>query len=249
MNDSPSKLIIIASGKGGVGKTWVSITLAHALAQKNKKTLLFDGDLGLANIDIQLGLLPDVNLGQVFSGKITLAEAVMSYGEGKAKIDIISGQSGTGALASLKPEKIEAIGQDLQVLSQDYDYSFIDMGAGVETPIMALAKASKNLVIIITADPTSLTDAYAFIKLYRMRQKDSHISIIVNMADDRTIGKKVYVTLKKACENFLKFTPELLGVIRRDSHVIDAVRHQMPLLSRYPTCKAADDIAEILKKL
>lgn len=249
MNDTSSKLIIIASGKGGVGKTWVAITLAHALAQKNKKTLLFDGDLGLANIDIQLGLLPDVNLGQVFSGQITLPEAVLSYGEGKAKIDIISGQSGTGALASLKAEKIEAIGQELQVLSQNYDYSFIDMGAGVDTPIMALAKSSKNLIIIITADPTALTDAYAFIKIYRMRQKDSNISIIVNMAEDRFIGKKTYVTLKKACENFLKFTPELLGIIRRDPHVIDAVRHQMPLLSRHPTCKAADDIAAILKKL
>ena len=249
MSNLSSKLIIIASGKGGVGKTWISVTLAHALARKKKKVLLFDGDLGLANIDIQLGLMPEFDLGQVFSEQITLPEAVMSYGEGKAQIDIISGQSGTGALASLKPEKITKIGEELNILSQKYDYSFIDMGAGVEMPIMALANAAKELFIIITSDPTSLTDAYAFIKLYRMRQKDSKISVIVNMAEDRNYGQKAFLTLKKVCENFLKFSPELLGIIRRDPHVTDSIRHQIPLLSRHPSCKAADDIEMIIKKL
>ncbi|MFC7048660.1 MinD/ParA family protein [Emcibacter nanhaiensis] len=246
------KLITIASGKGGVGKTWLSSTIAHTLARKGKHVLLFDGDLGLANIDIQLGLTPDKDLSMVFSGRITLDQAVTSYADpsnSKVTFDVISGQSGSGALASIKQEALQTLGQEILKLKQSYDYTLLDLGAGVETSVTAFSSISGHIVVVVTGDPTSLTDAYAFIKITRMRNPDSRISIVVNMVKDRHAGKRVYEALKKACENFLKFTPDYLGAVRQDDHVVSAIRHQQPLLSRHPECPAGDDVTEIVKKL
>ncbi len=103
--------------------------------------------------------------------------------------------------------------------------------------------------MVVTADPTSLTDAYAFIKLNHMRNPRLDLAIMVNMVEDRHEGKRTYNTLKKACENFLKFTPGYLGSVRRDKHVVDAIRHQKPLMQRHPKSLAGDDMAEIAKKV
>ncbi|WP_321394052.1 MinD/ParA family protein [Emcibacter sp.] len=249
---SDHKLITIASGKGGVGKTWLSATLAHTLARKGKHVLLFDGDLGLANIDIQLGLTPQKDLSMVFAGRITLDEAVTSYnddGNSKISFDVISGQSGSGALASIKPEMLQKLGREILRLEKSYDYTLLDLGAGVETSVTAFSSISEHIIVVVTGDPTSLTDAYAFIKITKMRNPDSRISIVVNMVKDRHAGKRIYETLKKACENFLKFTPGFLGSVRQDEHVVSAIRHQQPLLSRHPTCPAGNDVEEIAKKL
>ncbi|WP_339860548.1 MinD/ParA family protein [Paremcibacter congregatus] len=246
-----SQIITIASGKGGVGKTWVSTTLCHLLASEGKKILLFDGDLGLANVDIQLGLLPEADLGQVLSGAITLDQAITRYDSngGKRGFDIISGQSGSGSLASIRKERLEDLNQDLVALSKQYDLTFLDLGAGVESSVMTLCETADRIVVVVTSDPTSLTDAYAFIKMNHMRNPAMKLGIIVNMVEDRHEGQKTFATLKKVCENFLRFTPEYLGSVRRDKHVVDAIRHQKPLLQRHPVSRAGEDIAEIAKKL
>ncbi len=134
------RIITIASGKGGVGKTWVSTTLCHLLAGEGKRVLLFDGDLGLANVDIQLGLVPDSDLGQVLSGAISLDEAVTTFdmGRGQGRFDIISGQSGSGTLASLKKQRLVTLNQELAELARQYDLTVMDLGAGVETSVMTL---------------------------------------------------------------------------------------------------------------
>lgn len=246
-----SKMITIASGKGGVGKTWVSTTLCHLLANQGKKILLFDGDLGLANVDIQLGLLPETDLGQVLSGSIPLDQAITRFNNkgGAGGFDIISGQSGTGSLASLKKGHLQKLNQDLAFLSQQYDLTFLDLGAGVESSVMTLCEAADQIIVVVTSDPTSLTDAYAFIKMNHLRNSALKLSIIVNMVEDRHEGQKTFATLKKVCENFLRFTPDYLGSVRRDNHVVDAIRHQKPLLQRHPISKAGEDITEIAKKL
>jgi len=246
---SSSKIITIASGKGGVGKTWVSTTLCHLFAAQGKRVLLFDGDLGLANVDIQLGLIPESDLGQVLSGAIPLEQAITRFDNGPGSFDIISGQSGSGTLASLKREKLTALNRDLSQLSRQYDLTVLDLGAGVETSVMTLCETADRIIVVVTADPTSLTDAYAFIKMNHMRDRNLNLAVLVNMAEDRHEGKKIYQSLKKACENFLGFTPDYLGSVRRDSHVTDAIRHQKPLLQRHPKSRAGEDMAEIAKKV
>lgn len=252
MSNPNSKLITIASGKGGVGKTWLSVTLCHILAGRGKKVLLFDGDIGLANVDIQLGLMPDTDLGQVLSGKISLKQAISTFQDDSNShicFDVISGQSGSGALASLNPARLTELSGEIATLAENYDYTIMDMGAGVETSVMALTRTADQLVVVITADPTSLTDAYAFIKVFRMRSPNTPISIVVNMADDRHAGQRAYETLKKACQNFLKFSPDFLGCVVRDDHVVRSIRSQSPLLASFPQAKAGANVEEIAKKL
>lgn len=247
--DLKQNLVTIASGKGGVGKTWFATTLCHALSQRGKKALLFDCDFGLANIDIQLGLMPERDLGQVISNEITLEEAIYPQSKSGLGFDIISGQSGSGALASLKMDRLIDLGARICNLAQNYDYTVMDLGAGVENSVMTLARASDKVIVVITADPTSLTDAYAFIKLHNMRNNDAKIEIVVNMVEDQNEGRRAFEKIQKVCQNFLNLTPTLLGVISRDKCVANAIRVQQPLLSRYPQSAAGENVIEIAKKL
>ena len=123
-------VIAVASGKGGVGKTWFSITLAHAMARAGRKILLFDGDLGLANVDIQLGLMPKTDLGSVVAGRLTLNQALVSFPDGG--FDIIAGRSGSGTLANIPLSRLQMLGDDLVLLANTYDRVVVDLGAGVE---------------------------------------------------------------------------------------------------------------------
>ena len=145
-----NNIIAIASGKGGVGKTWLSVTLAHLCARSGRQVLLFDGDIGLANVDVQLGLTPTHDLGNVLSGKKTLKEAITHYPEGK--FDIIAGRSGSTSLASLPTDKLEAIGQALNDARGDYDHVFIDLGAGIEQNVQYLASIAARCVVVVTDD-------------------------------------------------------------------------------------------------
>lgn len=241
------KFVAVASGKGGVGKTWFAITLAQALAMSGKKVLLFDGDLGLANVDIQLGLMPDRDLGAVLTGQITLHQAVTSYKDGR--FDIIAGRSGTGSLARLPTPRLMRLMTQLSDLSKNYDAVIMDLGAGVDSTVQTLAAQASQSLLIVTDEPTSLTDAYAFIKLTRKQHPDSEVQIVVNAAESKEAGRRTYETLAKVCRNFLKFEPPLLGVVRQDRKVRDAIRSQIPLLTRSPNAEAADDVDEIARAL
>ncbi|MBO4644571.1 MAG: AAA family ATPase, partial [Alphaproteobacteria bacterium] len=140
MRPQVRNMIAVASGKGGVGKTWFSITLAHAFAQNGLKTLLFDGDLGLANIDIQLGLMPSHDLGSVITGKITLNQAICHYEDGN--FDIIAGRSGSGSLSNVPLSRLQLINDDLRLLAGGYDRVIVDLGAGVEKPVRLFASSA-----------------------------------------------------------------------------------------------------------
>ncbi|MDP6926397.1 MAG: MinD/ParA family protein [Rhodospirillales bacterium] len=240
-------MIAVASGKGGVGKTWFAITLAHALAKKGRKTLLFDGDLGLANVDIQLGLMPKHDLGAVVSGRLPLNQAATTYEDGG--FDIIAGRSGSGNLASISANRLHTLGDDLLLLSAAYDNLILDLGAGVERTVRNLANEVNTVLVITTDEPTALTDAYAFIKLTHMERPNLDIRVVVNMANSTTEGERTYNTIRKACEGFLKFSPPLAGVIRRDTKVRETIRNQTSILVRFPNTEAATDVGAIVDKL
>jgi len=240
-------MIAIASGKGGVGKTWFAITLAHALAKRGKHVLLFDGDLGLANVDIQLGLTPERDLGAVIDGTSTLPAAVIKYKDGN--FDILAGRSGSGSLATLPTQKLSDLRNDLIALARQYDYVLVDLGAGVDRPVRQMAGPAAATYVVLTDEPTSLTDAYAFIKLARAANPSADMRVVVNLAANAADGQKTYETISKACENFLRYKPLLAGIIRRDSKVRDAIRAQTPLLIRSPGADAAADVEAIAKKI
>ena len=242
-----NNLIAIASGKGGVGKTWFSITLAHALSALKQKILLFDGDLGLANIDIQLGLMTKHDFGSVISGTQTLNQIVHHYE--KCHMDIIVGQSGSAGLSSMPIGRLQILGEDLSLLSSSYHKVILDMGAGSEKAIRILSGMSGRVIVLCTDEPTSITDAYAFIKIMTLQYPKAKINIVVNQANSLREGQRTYETLLKACQNFLKISPELLGIVRRDTRVRDSIRNQTSIISRYPTSEATIDVISIAKRL
>lgn len=240
-------VIAVASGKGGVGKTFFSISMTHAFARAGKHSLLFDGDLGLANVDIQLGLMAKHDLGSVVAGKLTLNQAATHYDAGG--FDVIAGRSGSGSLANIPMSRLQMLADDMLALAGSYDRVVVDLGAGVEKAVRQLANNAGTVLVVTTDEPTALTDAYAFIKITHMERPGTDLRIVVNMANSTREGERIYNTLLKACENFLKISPPLAGVIRRDLKVREAIRHQTPILTRSPNSEAATDVERLVKGL
>ncbi len=236
-------VINIASGKGGVGKTWMAISLTHALARQGEKALLFDADFGLANVDVQLGLNVDQDLGGVVAGKITMNQAVTNFAEGG--FDIIVGKSGSGQLADMGQARLSDLKGQLWQLAQRYDRVVIDLGAGLESAVRSLTPTGGMTLVVATDEPTSLTDAYAYIKVSKQENKAADMRLVINMAADQRQGERTYGALAKACRSFLNYTPPLMGIVRRDDRIPDAIRRQTAFLLRHPQSDAAEDLASL----
>lgn len=248
--DLEKRLITIASGKGGVGKTWLSVTLAHALSHEGQKTALFDGDLGLANVDIQLGIIPEKDLGNVISGDCIFPDIAFPFTDKDGtSFDVLPGKSGSGALGSLSQQALNALRSNLARTAASYDHLLLDLAAGIDPSVSTLSNHGGRVLVVMTADPTSLTDAYAFIKLTVMRNPKADISIVVNNVATRKEGEKAYDAIKRACEGFLKISPPLAAIIRSDSKVVDAIRSQVPILTRHPQSTAASDVRALAQSL
>jgi len=240
-------LIAVASGKGGVGKTWFSITLSHALARAGKSVLLFDGDLGLANIDVQLGLMPKRDLNDVIRGRLGLDKVIQRYEEGG--FDIVAGRAGQASLSALPSQRLAFLRDQLIEVAEQYDAVILDLGAGVDRTVRMLSASAARTLLITTDEPTSLTDAYAFIKLGSAAGLSKNVGIVVNQAASAAEGERTYKTLLKACENFLRLSPPLIGMIRLAPRVKDTIRHQTPLLPRSPNTEAAEDAEKIARAI
>jgi flagellar biosynthesis protein FlhG len=234
-----TRIIAIASGKGGVGKTWLAISLGQALARRGRRVLLFDGDLGLANVDVQLGLGPGPDLAWVLCGRCTLAGAVRAAGP--AGFDVLAGRSGCGQLGNVRPALLERLLADLALLARDYDVTLLDLPAGIDQAVRRLLRAATSRLVVTTDEPTALTDAYALIKLSRQESVPAALELVINLAQSHAAGRCTHAGLQRVCEHFLGFSPPLAGVVRRDPRVVDAIRHQGPLLLRHPTSPAACD--------
>lgn len=245
-------LIAIGSGKGGVGKTWLSITLACLLARQGKRTLLVDGDLGLANADVQLGLRPQTDLEAVQRGWVELQDAIVPVMGGVGKtggFDLLAGSSGTGALAQLGPTEVNLIAQGVIALTYHYDRVVLDLAAGVDATVLRLARDADRLVVVTTEEPTAISDAYALIKLAHANRPGLTPFVVVNMVEKRLNGRKVFDHVSKVCEEHLKMRPAFAGMIRRDPRVADAIRSQTPLPQRHPQADALEDAISVLQGL
>jgi flagellar biosynthesis protein FlhG len=239
------KLLAIASGKGGVGKTWLAITLGHALARSGRRVLLFDADLGLANVDIQLGLTPATDLGAVIAGRSTLAAAIQRHPGG---FDILAGSSGSGALSGMDAATLGVLLRGLRVMARGYDTVLLDLGAGLDANVRHLASFADLLLVVATDEPTSLTDAYAVLKLHAA-DGGGEARVVVNQAASAAAGARTYETLARACAAFIRRTPACAGIVRRDERVREAIRRQTLLLTRHPTCPAAADVEALAAAL
>ncbi len=241
-----ARLLAVASGKGGVGKTWLSATLSRALVLAGRSVLLFDGDLGLANIDIQLGIMPERDLGSVISGQCSVAEAALAYAPGG--FSVLPGRSGSGALAGMEPAALDRI---LRMLAADSTVNdvVLDLGAGLDRSTRRMAATADTLLVVATEEPTSLTDAYAVLKMAALDRPGGDVRVVINQASSPAAGQRTYLTLAKACATFLGRRPALAGIIRRDDHVRDAIRRQVLLQVRHPLTGAAQDVERLAKEL
>lgn len=248
---APASIIAVASGKGGVGKTFMAITLASAFAQFGKRTLLVDGDLGLANVDVQLGIAPETDLAAVIAGWVELDQAVTPIDGGAAEggFDVLPGRSGSGALAELPAEEVARLAAGLSALALQYDQVVVDLGAGIEANCMRLARAADKALMVITDEPTSMTDAYAFIKVLRGYAPSVEPVICINQADTRAGGQRTYEAIARACKTFLGFRPHLAGIVMRDAKVRDAIRCQKTLISTDHMAQPIQDAIAIAQTL
>jgi flagellar biosynthesis protein FlhG len=209
---------------------------------------------------VQLGLTPHADLAAVVAREITLSAAVSPYGGGRSAaqrggFDVLPGRSGTGALAGLAQSELSALAAGLVTLEAAYDRIVVDLGAGLDHAVTTFAShdgASTRghaVLVVLTDEPTSLTDAYAFIKVMRPRAPSADLRVVVNRASSYSQGKRTYQALETACRNFLGFSPPLTGVVPEDARVAESIRHQTALLTRYPQSKAGAGIVAIAHAL
>jgi flagellar biosynthesis protein FlhG len=240
------RVIAITSGKGGVGKTNISANLAYVLSRMKKKTLIFDADMGLANIDIILGLSPKYNMHHVLLGEKSLGEVIVP---GPGGIKILPAASGIQEMAELSKGQKIALMDELNDLNEGFDFMFIDTAAGITSNVLYFNMAAKEIIVVVSPEPTSLTDAYALIKILYNGHDEKRIMLIVNMVKNSYEGREVYRKLSKATERFLDLSIEYLGYIVHDEKVTEAVIQQRMFTEIYPYAQASKCLSSIAKKL
>lgn len=239
------RIITITSGKGGVGKTNVSVSLALELARRGKRTCLFDADLGLANVNILLGLYPESNLADVIIGQKTLPEILIRDFHG---IDIVPGSTGIPQLATLDAKQIDRVVTQFSGLDS-YDFILFDTSAGAGAEVTSFCRAASEMLLIITPEPTSLTDAYSLLKILSAQGVKKPVQVIVNQARHLQHAKIPYLSLSKTVSKHLPIKISAIGFITQDSQVTEAVKLQKPFLSLYPNSMASACIRKIVDRL
>jgi flagellar biosynthesis protein FlhG len=246
---SPTRLTAVGSGKGGTGKTFVSVSLAQALSQEGERVLLFDADMGLANTAVQLGLDDSGDLEAVFlSGEIAPENVKPVWGGTRVRggFDLLAPPAGSGAFANLGVPVAERLVESLRG-ARRYDRIILDLAAGVDAVTVTFAASADEALLVLTPDPAALTDAYAFVKLV-LRRGGCLPSSVVNMAASDVEAVRVADSLVRTCLAFLKMAPDSAGCIPRDARVVECVRRQEQLLSVYPQSPAARAIGDIARR-
>lgn len=237
-----TRLITIASGKGGVGKSNFAVNLAIALADCRQKVILLDADMGMANIDVILGLSPQYNLAHVIAGEKSISEVVY---DGPKGLKVIPGGTGMYELANLQDWQIDSFLNKLSHLDGTADFFLVDSSAGISKSVLSFALSADEIIIITTPEITALTDAYGIIKTIRQQNFKGYIKVVVNRVSSGVEAAAVYNKLKVAANRFLKSSIEFLGSIREDPAVPQALKEQNPFVLSYPHSPVARDVFTI----
>ncbi|EFI35959.1 Cobyrinic acid ac-diamide synthase [Desulfonatronospira thiodismutans ASO3-1] len=230
-------VLSLTSGKGGVGKTNMSVNLAYCLSRLGKKTLLLDADLGLANVDVILGLNPRFNLFHLFHENMDLQKIILPTDYG---FDILPSASGVTEMLSLSTgQKLELL-EVMDTLENELDYLIVDTGAGINENVIYFNLAVQERIIILTPEPTSLTDAYALIKVLKIQHGIERFRVVVNMAKSQEEAREVFKKLYNACDHFLSgISLDLSGIVPMDLNVRKGVASQQPFCHYAPNSKAS----------
>ncbi|MDL2268224.1 MinD/ParA family protein [Desulfovibrio sp. OttesenSCG-928-G15] len=241
-------VISITSGKGGVGKTNISVNLACCLARARKKVVLLDADLGLANVDVVLGLTPKHNLFHLFHEGAKLSDVLMDTPYG---FKILPASSGISEMLSLTTGQKVTLLEAMDELDDSIDFLIVDTGAGINDNVMYFNLAAQERLVILTPEPTSLTDAYALIKVMQQNHGVNDFRILINMAPDEKSALDIFRRLYKACDHFLTGVGlDYVGMIPRDAGVRKAVISQQPFCISAqggPACKALTEISQTIR--
>ncbi len=240
-----TRIITVTSGKGGVGKSSVSVNLSLAMVKAGKKVLLFEADLGLANINILMGIVPKYNLYHLIRDRKKLADIIIHTPEG---LDIITGASGYSSLANMSNREREQIIGAFDTLGE-YDIILIDTGAGISSAVVDFALPANDIIVVTTPEPTSITDAYGMIKSIVLAEPKKNIKLIVNRATSSLEGRRVAERLVNICEQFLNYKIKSHSFIFDDDKVSKAVKNQKPFLILYPKGKASSCLYVIASKI
>lgn len=240
------RVISVTSGKGGVGKSNVVANLAMALASLGKKVLIIDGDLGVGNLDVLLGLSPQYNLNHVLSGEKSLSEIIV---EVTPSIKLIPAGSGVQEYTSLgQHEKLKLL-DELDMLEEEFDIMIIDTEAGISENVTYFTVAAQEILVVVTPEPTSITDVYALIKLLATRYSEHHFKVLINMARDSEDALEVFRKLANVAGRFLDISLDYLGCVVRDERLIDSVKKQKAVYELYPDSEAANCFTTLAKRV
>lgn len=238
----PVRVIAVASGKGGVGKTNVSVNLGVSLCKLGNRVLLMDADMGLANVDIMLGLQTKYNLSHVLDGEKTLKEIIV---QGPGGLKIIPAASGVRRMAQLNAMENAGIINAFSELSDELDVLIIDTAAGIADSVVSFCRAAQEVVVVVTDEPASITDAYALIKVLSRDYQVGRIRLLANMSRSEQHGMQLYSKLARVCEQFLDVSIDYLGTIPFDHELRDAVQKQNPVTLSYPNSVSAKAFREV----
>jgi flagellar biosynthesis protein FlhG len=246
MANSGTRVMAVSSGKGGVGKTNSVVNLAIGFTRMGKRVLLLDADLGLGNLDVLLGLAPRYNISHLLSGERSIDEVLV---EGPEGIMILPASSGVHELTNLGTEERIALASYLETLGDAFDIMMIDTGAGISSNVLFFNMSAQEIVVVVTPEPTSITDAYALMKVMFQRHGERRFRLLVNSVRTRKEGIEVFRKISLAAERFLGVSVEFLGSVLQDDNVNRSVIRQKAVMELYPQTKASQCYQEIAREI
>ncbi len=236
MNKQMVKVIAVTGGKGGVGKTNVTLNLAMAMAQMGKKVLVLDADLGLANCDVMLGLRVEKNLFHVLAGEVELDDILI---EGPFGIKIVPATSGTQSMTELSPAEHAGLIRAFSELRTPFDVMLVDTAAGISDMVLSFSRASQDVLVVVCDEPSSITDAYALMKILSREHSVQKFKIVANMVRSLREGQELFAKLSRVTDRFLDVTLELVATIPFDENVRKAARKQKAFVDAFPKTPAS----------
>ena len=238
----PVQVVAVTGGKGGVGKTTVSANLGVSLARRGHETMLFDADLGLANVEVLLGLQSPYNLSHVIDGQVSLERIVV---DGPAGLKIIPGASGVSRMASLTRAEQAGLVHAFSELTMPIDFLLVDTAAGITQDVVGFTRAAQEVVVVVCDEPASLTDAYALIKIMNREHGVKRFRFVANMVAGAQEGRRLYDKLTSVTDRFLDVVVHYLGAIPLDEQLRKAVQRQRAVVDIYPRSRSAVAFSEL----